>query len=236
MTAPTVPVRKRDGNVRLYGAPPFSVAVLHGGPGAAGEMTPVARELAADRGVLEPLQTVATLRGQIDELRAACEAHGDLPIVLVGFSWGAWLGYLVAAQYPRLVKKLVLVSSGPYEERYAAIDEVRLSRLRRSGPRRHRSTRRRLGRGNRRTKSPGVRALRHPDGQSRCLRPAAGRGRSGRRPRRHLRRRLARRRRTAPKWRIAATRRAHRVPGGGHSRQLRPASGCGRTGSHSLPW
>lgn len=122
--------RERAGNVRIYGAPPFSVAVIHGGPGAAGEMTPVARELAADRGVLEPIQTAATLRGQIDELRSACEAHGDLPLVLVGFSWGAWLGYLLAAQYPWLVKKLVLVSSGPYEERYAAdIDEVRRSRL-----------------------------------------------------------------------------------------------------------
>ena len=92
-------------------------------------MTPVARELSADRGVLEPLQTVATLQGQIDELRSALEADGDLPIVLVGFSWGAWLGYLLAAECPLLVKKLVLVSSGPYEERYADIDEVRLGRL-----------------------------------------------------------------------------------------------------------
>ncbi len=115
--------------MRTYGNPPFSVAVIHGGPGAAGEMTPVARELAVDRGVLEPLQTVATLRGQIDELRAALEAYGDVPIVLVGFSWGAWLGYLLAAEYPLLVKKLVLVSSGPYEGRYTDIDKVRLSRL-----------------------------------------------------------------------------------------------------------
>ena len=92
-------------------------------------MAPVARELSADRGVLEPLQTVATLQGQIDELRSALEAHGDLPIVLVGFSWGAWLGYLLAAECPLLVKKLVLVSSGPYEERYADIDEIRLGRL-----------------------------------------------------------------------------------------------------------
>ena len=64
--------------MRTYGHPATSVAVIHGGPGAAGEMTPVARELSADRGVLEPLQTAATLRGQIDELRAGLEAHGDL--------------------------------------------------------------------------------------------------------------------------------------------------------------
>ena len=115
--------------MRTYGNPPFSIAVIHGGPGAAGEMTPVARELSADRGVLEPLQTVATLPGQIDELRAGLEAHGDLPIVLVGFSWGAWLSYLLAAEYPLLVSKLVLVSSGPFDQRYTDIDKVRLSRM-----------------------------------------------------------------------------------------------------------
>ena len=141
--------------MRTYGNPPFSIAVIHGGPGAAGEMTPVARELSADRGVLEPLQTAATLRGQIDELRAGLEAHGDLPIVLVGFSWGAWLSYLLAAEYPLLVSKLVLVSSGPFDQRYADIDKVRLSWNRRQ---RERSDRwrifhaRRAGLGRRRTR------------------------------------------------------------------------------------
>jgi len=31
-------------NLRQYGNAPFSVAVIHGGPGASGEMAPVARE------------------------------------------------------------------------------------------------------------------------------------------------------------------------------------------------
>lgn len=34
-------------NLRTYGNPPFSVAVIPGGPGTAGKMTPVARELSA---------------------------------------------------------------------------------------------------------------------------------------------------------------------------------------------
>jgi hypothetical protein len=38
-------------NLRKYGKPPFSVAVIHGGPGAGGEMAPVAWELASDCGV-----------------------------------------------------------------------------------------------------------------------------------------------------------------------------------------
>jgi hypothetical protein len=42
-------------NPRLYGRPPYRIAVLHGGPGAAGEMKPVAEALSADFGFLEPL-------------------------------------------------------------------------------------------------------------------------------------------------------------------------------------
>jgi pimeloyl-ACP methyl ester carboxylesterase len=117
-------------NLRRYGKAPFNVAVIHGGPGAAGEMAPVARELKSGWGVLEPLQTAASLEGQIEELRTVLEENADLPVSLVGFSWGAWLSYLVAAHYPSLVKKVILIASGPFEERYVAgIEETRLSRL-----------------------------------------------------------------------------------------------------------
>jgi len=117
-------------SLRAYGQAPFSVAVLHGGPGAAGEMAPVARHLASSRGVLEPLQTAASLEGQVEELRAALEENGDLPVTLIGFSWGAWLGAIFAANYPAYSRKLILVGSGPFEERYAArIHQTRLDRL-----------------------------------------------------------------------------------------------------------
>ena len=117
-------------NLRTYGKPPYSVAVIHGGPGAAGEMSPVARQLASVCGVLEPLQTAASLEGQIEELETVLEKNGDLPITLIGFSWGAWLSYMLAANHPAFVKKLILIGSGPYEEKYAAtIQETRLSRL-----------------------------------------------------------------------------------------------------------
>ncbi len=51
-------------NPRRYGSSPFSVAVIHGGPGAGGEMNAVARELGAGRGILEPLQTAHSLQTQ----------------------------------------------------------------------------------------------------------------------------------------------------------------------------
>ena len=117
-------------NLRACGLAPFHVAVIHGGPGAAGEMAPVARQLARSCGVLEPLQTAGTLAGQIEELRAVLDTHGDPPITLIGHSWGAWLGYLLSARHPGLVRKLILVGSGPFTERYAAaVEETRLSRL-----------------------------------------------------------------------------------------------------------
>jgi pimeloyl-ACP methyl ester carboxylesterase len=121
-------------NLRLHGRPPYGVAVVHGGPGAAGEVAPVARALAAGRGVLEPLQAATSVGGQVEELRQALESHGTLPLCLVGHSWGAWLIAIAGARHPHLARKLVLVGSGPFEERYAPI--VGETRARRLGPER----------------------------------------------------------------------------------------------------
>jgi len=116
--------------VRKWGHGPYSLAVIHGGPGAPGEMAPVARELAAFMGVLEPFQTAVTLDGQVQELRSMLLEHGQAPVTLVGFSWGAFLSWLTAARYPTLVRKLILIGSPPFEERYAAaITKTRLDRL-----------------------------------------------------------------------------------------------------------
>jgi pimeloyl-ACP methyl ester carboxylesterase len=117
-------------NVQKYGDPPFKVAVIHGGPGAAGSMAPVARELSHIYGILEPLQTASSIDGQVMELRAALERYGQLPVTLIGHSWGAWLSLIFAARYPSFVKKLVLVGSGPLEEKYTlGIMGTRLNRL-----------------------------------------------------------------------------------------------------------
>jgi pimeloyl-ACP methyl ester carboxylesterase len=116
-------------NFRTHGSPPYTVAVVHGGPGAAGDMAPVAKKLGAHRGVLEPLQTASPLDGQVEELAALLQQHAQPPVVLIGYSWGAWLSLIAAARHPALVAKLVLVGSGPFDERYAA--EIMPERLRR---------------------------------------------------------------------------------------------------------
>ena len=117
-------------NLRKYGKKPYKVAVVHGGPGMPGHIAPVARELSKVIGVLEPLQTKDSFEGQVQELREVLEQHGDIPINLVGHSWGAFLSFIVTARCPALVKKLIIVGSGPFAEEYAAnITPDRLNRL-----------------------------------------------------------------------------------------------------------
>jgi pimeloyl-ACP methyl ester carboxylesterase len=115
---------------RKYGSDPYRVVVVHGGPGAVGSVAPIARTLGQTRGVLEPFQTATTLDGQIEELRLVVEHNTTLPVTVIGHSWGAWLGALVTAAYPDLVRKLILVGSGPFEEQYVPkIAENRFKRL-----------------------------------------------------------------------------------------------------------
>ncbi|MDD1698437.1 MAG: alpha/beta hydrolase [Methanoregula sp.] len=117
-------------NYRTWGRAPFATAVIHGGPGAAGEMAAVAHELSRSRGVIEPFQTEMTVSGQVTELKKVLNDQGDLPVTLLGHSWGAILSFIVTAKNPAMVKKLILVSSGVFDNAYAAgITRARLHRL-----------------------------------------------------------------------------------------------------------
>lgn len=116
--------------MRLWGTPPYTAALIHGGPGAAGEMQPVARALAASFGIVEPLQTRNSVDAQIHELERDLALHTAGPITLIGFSWGAWLAGIFAARHPERVKKVIMIAAGSFEEHYAAdIDDLRISRL-----------------------------------------------------------------------------------------------------------
>ncbi|MFH1213647.1 MAG: alpha/beta hydrolase [Candidatus Neomarinimicrobiota bacterium] len=120
-------------NFRLYGQSPYNIAVLHGGPGAPGEMAPVAHKLARTCGVLEPLQTADSVTGQVAELHAVLSKNASLPVTLVGFSWGAWLAIFLTARYPTLVKNLILLGCPPLEPHHTVgINDTRLKRLNRN--------------------------------------------------------------------------------------------------------
>lgn len=117
-------------NLRKYGEAPFSTAVLHGGPGAPGQMAPLAKALSAYHGILEPLQTANSVEGQVQELKDTLQANGALPVTLIGSSWGAMLAFIFGARYPSFVKKLILVGSGCFEEKDASdITATRLKRM-----------------------------------------------------------------------------------------------------------
>ena len=117
-------------NLRLYGKEPFIIAVVRGGPGAPGSVAPVAKEMSQYFGVLEPLQTKTTVKGQVDELFNELSVYASFPITLIGHSWGAWLSVIFTNKYPDSINKLILVGSGPFEEKYVDdLDNTRKNRL-----------------------------------------------------------------------------------------------------------
>ncbi len=118
---------------RLHGKPPYTVAAIHGGPGAPGSAYLLAHGLSTTYGVAEPMQSKPELfgpDGQVEELRVILEQHAVQPAILVGHSWGSMLAWCMAALHPAQVKKLILVASGLFDDSLAStIMETRMQRL-----------------------------------------------------------------------------------------------------------
>ncbi len=107
--------------VRCYGKDGSPVVLVHGGPGAAGYMAPVARYLAEEYRVIEPLQRQSgtqplTVQRHADDLLAVLKTfcRGVRP-VLVGHSWGAMLALAFAAAYPDSVCCVALIGCGTFD-------------------------------------------------------------------------------------------------------------------------
>ncbi len=116
--------------MKIHGRPPFHIALLHSGPGAAGEMYPLARQLSSRFGILEPHQSALCISGRVSELREDLLLNGTPRFILTGFSWGAWPAVIFAARHPELVKKIILIGSGGFHERCAQrLIKIRQSRL-----------------------------------------------------------------------------------------------------------
>ena len=64
--------------------------------------------------MLEPIQSADSIEGQLAELDAQLRDAATAPVILVGYSWGATLACLYAAQHPHEVADLVLVSSAGF--------------------------------------------------------------------------------------------------------------------------
>lgn len=107
--------------VRTYGTSGPFVVVLHGGPGAPGYMAPVARALAGDFRILEPMQRGSgaeplTVARHVDDLHGVVEerCEGERP-ALVGHSWGAMLALAYAAAHPGRLKAVALIGCGTFD-------------------------------------------------------------------------------------------------------------------------
>lgn len=111
---------------RLYGKKPYNTVLVHGGPGAPGSMRSLAVLLSPDFGIIEPLQSANSIEGQLNELKNVLDETAELPAILVGHSWGAWLSFIFASKYSEYVKKLIIIGSGPFLSEY--IPEINKTR------------------------------------------------------------------------------------------------------------
>ncbi len=109
--------------VRCYGkSGPYAV-LLHGGPGAPGEMAPVARRLCDRFRVLEPLQRTSgevplTVARHVADLREVLrEPLKEGPVRLVGFSWGGMLALTYAARHRPDVERVIVIGCGTFDQR-----------------------------------------------------------------------------------------------------------------------
>lgn len=136
MTAETGPADPIE--VRRYPGEGPVAALLHGGPGAPGEMAPLAQALAGEFRVVEPLQRRSggpplTVGRHVADLAAVLPEGA----ALVGWSWGAMLALSFAAAHPGRVCSLALVGCGTYDPvSRAAYERALASRLGPEGRRR----------------------------------------------------------------------------------------------------
>jgi len=106
-------------NFKLYGSPPHRVVLVHGGPAAIGYLAPLAENLSGSAGVIEAFQTKSTIKELLVELHDIISRQAEIPVTLIGHSWGAWLSILYASHHRKNVKKLILVGSPPLNENLA---------------------------------------------------------------------------------------------------------------------
>lgn len=114
-------------DVRIHGKDGPEVVVLHGGPGAQGSVADLARMLADEFRVLEPLQRRSgmeplTVRRHVEDLVEVAPAGA----AIVGASWGAMLALSYAAAHPDRVSGLVLVGCGTYDVAGRALYQERM--------------------------------------------------------------------------------------------------------------
>ncbi len=103
---------------RIHSEKPYRVVALHGGPGASGSLYDLCESVGKKMGVIEMLNHGTRIDEQIEEIYTVVSAIADQPVILMGHSWGAWLGIYYENAHPETVKQLILISSGPFDQDY----------------------------------------------------------------------------------------------------------------------
>ena len=113
------------------------IVMLHGGPSLFGYMHTLSEALRPCWSVLTYAQrgTIATpslldnisIEGHIADLDALIAQHKrNRPVTLIGHSWGADLALIYAANRPRFIEKLILISTAPLSKKLEIAMEKRL--------------------------------------------------------------------------------------------------------------
>jgi pimeloyl-ACP methyl ester carboxylesterase len=113
--------------LRKYGEGPCECVVVHGGPGAPGSASSLARKLSETWAVLEPFQTETSVWGQVEELYRQIRENCTDRVFALGHSWGAWLVYLLAYKHPEVVRTAFLIGAGAFDAAY--LPELQQRRL-----------------------------------------------------------------------------------------------------------
>jgi pimeloyl-ACP methyl ester carboxylesterase len=113
--------------VRIYGESPCEYVVVHGGPGAPGSASSLARKLSETCAVLEPFQTETSVWGQVEELSRQIKENCTDRVFALGHSWGAWIVYLLAYKHPEMVRTAFLIGAGAFDAAY--LPELQRRRL-----------------------------------------------------------------------------------------------------------
>jgi len=114
-------------NFRKYGEGLCEYVVVHGGPGAPGSASSLARKLSDACSVLEPFQTETSVWGQVEELYRQIRDNCTDKVFALGHSWGAWLVYLLAYKHPEVVRTAFLIGAGAFDAAY--LPELQRRRL-----------------------------------------------------------------------------------------------------------
>ncbi len=107
-------------DIEVYGSQGPIMVMLHGGPGVAGYMKPLANELSNQFQIVTYAQRASgfdcaepmTIEGHVSDLDQLVNQLGR-KVILLGNSWGAFLGLAYASQHPQKVSQLVLSGTPP---------------------------------------------------------------------------------------------------------------------------